>query len=102
METLLTIIAPDPAAGGTILFGAVFFTMMFVFFIGTGAMRAASRRANIRHRILLDRTTKEDTGAPTAYACSVSSLRCSADPFSRTSPWPKAAMPCSGRCARSR
>ena len=64
METLLTIIAPDPAAGGTILFGAVFFTMMFVFFIGAGAMRAANRRANIRHRILLDRTIKEDSGAP--------------------------------------
>jgi tight adherence protein C len=64
METLLTMITPDRGSRDAVLFGAVFFTMMFVFFIGAGAMRAANRRANIRHRILLDRTIKEDSGAP--------------------------------------
>lgn len=63
METLLAFVMPDPAAGSTMLAGAVFFTVMFMFFIGVGAMRSANRRADIRNRILLDRTVKEDSGA---------------------------------------
>jgi tight adherence protein C len=64
METLLAFVTQDRAAGGTVLFGAVFFTVMFMFFIGVGATRVANRRADIRNRILLDRTIKEDSGAP--------------------------------------
>jgi tight adherence protein C len=64
METLLTIISPDAAAGGTVLFYAIFFTTMFVFFVGMGATRVANRRAEIRNRIMLDRGLKADGGAP--------------------------------------
>jgi tight adherence protein C len=64
METLLTIISPDAAAGGTVLFGAIFFTMMFVFFVGMGATRVANRRTEIRNRIMLDRGLRADGGAP--------------------------------------
>jgi tight adherence protein C len=63
METLLAFVSPDPAAGGTMLFGAVFFTVMFMFFVGFGATRVANRRADIRNRIMLDRAIKEDGGA---------------------------------------
>lgn len=64
MDTLLAFVTPDPASSGTMLAGAVFFTVMFMFFIGVGATRIASRRAGIRNRILQERTIKEDGGAP--------------------------------------
>ncbi len=63
MDTLLAFVTPDPAAGSTMLFGAIFFTLMFMFFVVFGATRAANRRSEIRNRILLDRTLKENGGA---------------------------------------
>jgi tight adherence protein C len=62
MEMILAFV-PDQGARGTMLFGAVFFTVMFMFFLGVGATRMANRRADIRHRIMLDRAVKSDGGA---------------------------------------
>jgi tight adherence protein C len=65
METLLNIVAPDPAnATGAMLFAAIFFTFMFMFFLVLGVTGAASRRSVIRNRIFLDRAVKADGGAP--------------------------------------
>ncbi len=63
METFLDIVSVDPAGNGTMLFGTIFFTLMFMFFIAVGVSSVANRRANIRHRITLDRAVKEHGGA---------------------------------------
>jgi tight adherence protein C len=65
METILSFILPDPAATkGTMLFGAIFFTFMFMFFLVMGISGVAQRRGDIRNRILLDRTVKSAGSAP--------------------------------------
>jgi tight adherence protein C len=63
METILNFVTPDPASNGAMLAGAVFFTVMFMFFVGMGVARMANRRADIRNRIRLDRAMKDDGGA---------------------------------------
>ena len=60
MEYLLNVITPDPATGGTMLFGAIFFSFMFMFFVAVGVTGIANRRADIRNRIVLDRAIKSE------------------------------------------
>jgi tight adherence protein C len=64
MDALLNIVAPDPANPGTMLFGALFFSFMFMFFLVLGVTGVASRRSVIRNRIFLDRAAKADGNAP--------------------------------------
>jgi tight adherence protein C len=59
MEFILNIFSPDPAAAtSTMLFGAIFFTFMFMFFLILGVTGLAQRRADIRSRMLQDRAVK--------------------------------------------
>jgi tight adherence protein C len=64
MEALLNGISTDPTSTSSALFGAIFFTFMFMFFLILGMTGLASRRADIRNRILLDRAIKSDGAMP--------------------------------------
>ncbi len=60
MDMLINVISTDPAADGTMLFGAIFFTFMFMFFVVVGVTGLANRRTDIRNRIVLDRAIKSE------------------------------------------
>lgn len=65
METLLNIAVDEPGgANSGMLFGAIFFTFMFMFFLILGVTGAAQRRTDIRNRIMHDRTMKTDGAVP--------------------------------------
>ncbi len=64
MDTIVNLIIPDPATNGTMLFGAIFFTFMFMFFLILGVTGVAQRRGDIRHRIMMDRAVNSDGSAP--------------------------------------
>jgi hypothetical protein len=75
METLAAFVA-DPAAESTMLFGAMFFTFMFMFFLIIGVTGVAIRRADIRKRIFLDRVaTSGDSLAEQDWEGASRSLR---------------------------
>jgi tight adherence protein C len=63
MEYLLNIAAPDSASNGTMLFGAIFFSFMFMFFVAVGVTGLTNRRADIRNRIMLDRVIRQEGSA---------------------------------------
>jgi tight adherence protein C len=64
MDNLASVVADPVAPSGAMLFGAIFFTFMFMFFLILGVTGMASRRADIRNRIFLDRVVKLDGAAP--------------------------------------
>ncbi len=64
MEHLINIVTTDPVDNGTMLFGAIFFTFMFMFFLILGMTGVMNRRAEIRDRIFLDRAIKSEGAAP--------------------------------------
>jgi tight adherence protein C len=63
METLAAFVA-DPSAESTMLFGAIFFTFMFMFFLIIGVTGVANRRTDIRNRIFLDRVAASGDSLP--------------------------------------
>ena len=65
METILNAVVTEP--GGTnsgMLFGAIFFTFMFMIFLILGVTGVAQRRNDIRNRIMQERTMNSDGAAP--------------------------------------
>lgn len=65
METLLNFVVSEPSgSNASMLFGAIFFTFMFMFFLILGVTGAAQRRTDIRNRIAQDRTIKTEGAAP--------------------------------------
>jgi len=65
MDTVLNILAIDAAgASSNMLFGAIFFTFMFMFFLILGVASVTQRRTDIRQRIVLDRGIKSNGSAP--------------------------------------
>ncbi len=66
MDHIASFVADPVATNSTLLFGAIFFTFMFMFFLIVGATGLANRRAEIRNRILLDRVVQAGGGGARA------------------------------------
>jgi tight adherence protein C len=64
IDSIASFVADPVATSRTMLFGAIFFTFMFMFFLIVGTTGLANRRAEIRNRILLDRAIKLNGAAP--------------------------------------
>jgi tight adherence protein C len=64
MDYLYSFVTDPAAANGTMLFGALFFTFMFMFFLILGVTGVANRRADIRNRVFLERAVKSGGSMP--------------------------------------